>query len=74
MFIHFEDHGQDFLEWELDRTGKVINSTPFQPWNWINKQVINHDRLVIGGIVHIRDEFGEETTIKYPVEHISQSV
>lgn len=40
MKIYFEDQMQDFLEWELDEKGFVIDSKPFQNWVWKGTKVI----------------------------------
>lgn len=39
--IHFEDHGQDFLEWDLDADNVVIACRPCQGWVWIGNKVMN---------------------------------
>jgi hypothetical protein len=39
--VTFEDHGQDFLRWELDSAGEVIGCGPFQGWLWIGAKVLN---------------------------------
>ena len=38
--IHFEDHGQDFLEWNIDKDGYVLDSKPFQRNIWAGKFTI----------------------------------
>ena len=40
--ITFEDHGQDFLEWDLDDAGVVVACRPFQSTFWVGKVVNNH--------------------------------
>lgn len=39
----FEDKGQDFLEWDVERKGDnfdtVIDCRPFQKWVWIGTRV-----------------------------------
>lgn len=37
--IHFEDNGQDFLRWYLDKEGYVIKSEPFQTRIWEGCQI-----------------------------------
>lgn len=32
--IHFEDKGQDFLEWDVDQNGMVVGSRPYQADVW----------------------------------------
>lgn len=58
--IHFEDHGQDFLEWDLDVNGKVIECRPFQAGIWCGRYVVNHTSLRKGGRVILDD-----MTLKY---------
>ena len=40
MKIHFEDRGQDFLVWTLDKNGYVKKSEPFQQSIWEGTKVI----------------------------------
>ncbi len=47
LIIEFEDKGQDFLKWQLNKNGKVIRSTPFQTDVWKNTYV-NLDALKVG--------------------------
>ena len=70
--LHFTDHGQDFLRWELDAKGKVIGCEPFQGSIWKGKQVMNHGLLRAGDTVHYRT-MGESTSascIRYPLERV----
>ncbi len=70
--IHFEDHGQDFLQWTIDETGKVVNCWPFQASIWCQYYVIDVALLKIGDLVPIiKDK--EQITIKYPIEKIEVS-
>ena len=67
--LHFTDHGQDFLRWELDAKGKVIGCGPFQGFIWKGKHVMNHDLLRAGDTVHYRS-MGDSTSvdnIRYPL-------
>lgn len=41
--LKFEDHGQDFLEWDIDRNGVVIDCRPFQSV-WIGTKVYSPKR------------------------------
>jgi hypothetical protein len=36
--IHFEDRGQDFLWFDIDSDGKVVDCGPFQAWLWVGKK------------------------------------
>lgn len=70
--LHFTDHGQDFLRWELDINGKVIGCEPFQGSVWNGKQVMNHRLLGAGDTVYYRTR-GESTSascIRYPLERV----
>lgn len=42
--IHFVDNGQDFLEWDLDHNGVVVDCRPCQASVWNGTKVLN--RLV----------------------------
>lgn len=70
--LHFEDHGQDFLRWELDAKGLVIGCEPFQGFVWKGKRVIGHEGLRPGDIVHYHSS-GESTSggcIRYPLQDV----
>jgi hypothetical protein len=73
--ITFEDHGQDFLKWDIDEKGNVIDCRPFQAWIWCNKIVTNHTQLKVGGYVKNKDirtnEIGE---IRYPIIAITEAL
>lgn len=58
--VTFEDHGQDFLEWDLDAMGKIIECRPFQAGIWCGRYVVNHTNLRKGGHVILDD-----MTLKY---------
>ena len=53
--LHFTDHGQDFLRWELDARGKVIGCGPFQAGVWCGKYVMHHEQLRAGALVELAD-------------------
>lgn len=72
--LHFEDHGQDFLRWELDAKGKVIGCEPFQGFVWKGKYVMGHEQLQAGATVHYRTK-GESTSasnIRYPLARVER--
>lgn len=64
--ICFEDHGQDFLEWDLDAVGEVIECRPFQAGFWCGRHVVNHKSLKKGVYVILDDM----ATVKYPPTEI----
>lgn len=39
--ITFEDCGQDFLEWDIDLSNKVIACRPCQGWLWVDSVITN---------------------------------
>lgn len=39
--VQFRDDGQDFLEWDLDAEGVVVDSRPFQRDQWRGTRVLN---------------------------------
>jgi len=70
--IMFEDHGQDFIYWQLDETGKVIDCQPFQQWLWEGAIVLNHQRLAVGihPVITKPGVIEGLLTMKYPIEKI----
>jgi hypothetical protein len=47
--IEFEDHGQDFLWWDVDCDSyQVVDCGPFQSDIWTNITLINMERLETG--------------------------
>lgn len=47
LVIEFEDKGQDFTYWQLNKHGKVVKSIPFQTDIWKDTYV-NLDALKVG--------------------------
>lgn len=66
--ISFEDHGQDFLQWDLDASGKVVESRPGQAWLWCKKTVTNHAELRKGGKAQVEDG----KFILYPLTNVQR--
>jgi len=79
--VVFEDHGQDFLEWDLEWDNGVrhpfqsveaayvvVACRPFQDWVWKGTRVHNTD-IKPGDILEITLRSGK-TTLKYPVERV----
>lgn len=69
--ITFEDHGQDFLEWDLDVQGKVIECRPFQAGVWCGRTVINakyRDEMRKGGKVVLDNG----NNIRYPLVKVQR--
>lgn len=72
--LHFTDHGQDFLRWELDARGKVIGCKPFQARVWCGKHVMHHEQLWAGDLVRYRTmgESASADNIRYPLERVER--
>lgn len=66
MRVELEDHGQDFLEWDLDEAGVVLDCRPFQAALWVGVRVRNHARLRAGSPLLLTLVNGDEITLNYP--------
>lgn len=70
--IHFEDHGQDFLWWDIEHVpdsfkGKVVDCGPFQFDVWVGASVFM-STVEKNGYVHFISEVLQEVLfIKYPI-------
>lgn len=69
--ITFEDHGQDFLEWDINEVGDILDCRPFQAHFWKQCMVANEDQLVVGGNVYFLSRSCEVKAIKYPIKSLS---
>ena len=66
--VTFNDEGQDFLEWDIDK-GMVVACRPFQERVWKGTKV--HTRKIRpGGYLDITLTDGRRTILKHPVESI----
>jgi len=70
--VQLEDHGQDFLEWDIE-DGVVVDCRPFQGWLWNGTMVHNTD-IRPGDILEIVTRRGEELKLNYPVEKVSGEI
>lgn len=68
--VSFEDHGQDFLEWDI-KDGEVVACRPFQAWLWNGVKVHNID-ISPGDILQFTDKDGVCRTLNYPVERVKE--
>lgn len=64
--ITLEDHGQDFLEWDLDEENVVVECRPFQAWAWEGIKVLN-ESITPGDFLEVELADGSRATLKYPV-------
>jgi len=65
--ITFEDHGQDFLEWDVDENGEVIHSRPFQNQVWSGGFIWNEQVNTGDKIIYMSPRSDHPIEIKYPV-------
>lgn len=71
--IQLEDHGQDFLIWDVNEDGKVIGCSPFQAWLWTKYTILNPlNSLGPGDELDIYREGDSPFTLAYPVEKIER--
>ena len=68
--IHFEDHAQDFLEWDLSSDDMVVDCRPFQRSVWVGCKVVNADVEVGERVHYLAPGSGRVHVIAYPVEAI----
>jgi hypothetical protein len=71
--IRFQDNGQDFLTWQIDEQGNVVDCQPFQAFVWVGCIVLNHATLKAGEKVEILNKDGHEMTVRHLVERITGS-
>lgn len=76
--IEFEDHGQDFLAWDIETIdplgllGRVVESRPCQSWVWVNLFVLNLP-LKVGGTVQVSHSPRDSViTIRYPIVSVTE--
>jgi len=51
--IYFEDQGQDFLWWVINKDGLVTDCGPFQKQVWTGNTVVDHDHIKVGETIDI---------------------
>ena len=73
--ITFEDHGQDFLEWDIDESDTVVGCRPFQSRAWVGSVVLNKHPLEVGDklTLQVRSR-AEPYHLAYPIEAIQRGV
>lgn len=76
--IEFEDHGQDFLEWDIEFThsdyalGKVIDSRPFQKDIWDKYFVISGKPEEKQYVSISTDPDSKVIKIQYPITKVTE--
>lgn len=67
--IQFEDHGQDFLEFDI-RNSVVTACRPFQDWLWVGAKVRNSS-IRKGSFLRIATKSCRlGLTLKYPIDRV----
>ena len=69
--IVFEDHGQDFLEWDII-DGVVADCRPFQGGVWKGTKV-DMTKVSEGQLLPIITKRGESRVVMYPVITMSRT-
>lgn len=73
--VHFEDYGQDFLEWDIDlKTERVVASRPFQNEIWSGLLIAMPSMLKIGEKILCTRDMITANEIKYPITKIERKV
>ncbi len=67
--IKFEDQGQDFLEWDIDRLGYVIKSRPFQSWVW-SAHIVDLRSIIVGKPLQVHTQIYGMRKLKYKTKHV----
>lgn len=70
--IHFEDHGQDLLEWDIDKkTHQIVGCRPQQANLWVKELVTNFEELDVGSRPVVRGRVSKVSfLLKYPITKI----
>lgn len=71
--LHFEDRGQDFLEWDVDDQGVVVACRPFQEWVWNGSLMLDHPDFRIGTAPAYVNSDGQIRTLNYRIVKIERS-
>jgi hypothetical protein len=71
--VTLEDHGQDFLEWDIDlKTMQVIECRPFQGFLW-NATKVGNSVLRVGDVLRIKTKHSNKwTRLLYPIASVSK--
>jgi len=68
--VYLEDHGQDFLEWDIEDRF-VVDCRPFQGWLWKGTYVFSTD-IQPGLLLDIMTKDEQRTRLRYPVERVEE--
>lgn len=70
MSVLIEDHGQDFLEFDI-KDGQIIETRPFQGFVWDDSRVLNNEIGIGTQLVLSRRGHGEGLKLRYPIAGIA---
>lgn len=77
LTVVFEDHGQDFLEWDLEPDADVptdyvvVACRPFQEWIWKGTKVhTDFQDCGPGAYLEITTPKGKRTNLRYPTVEV----
>lgn len=70
LTVSLEDHGQDFLHWDIEN-GVVVGCRPFQEWLWKGTKVHNNN-IQPGDILEITPPNGKRVPLNYPVKSVRE--
>lgn len=71
MTVVLEDHGQDFLEFDI-KEGHIVATRPFQGFVWDGAVVFN-ETLVPGDYMCVRTRFSSVSRMfRYPIVEVRQ--
>ena len=74
--VTFKDEGQDFLWWEIDENGKVVDCGPFQATTWCKCQVVGTTAAPTLSDIRKGDHLvilppgGKIMSLKHPIEKV----
>ena len=71
--VFFVDDGQDFLEWDVNEKGEVVDCRPFQGDIWIGTKVLTKD-ILPGTHLDIITPEGTRRYLLHAVEKVQELV
>lgn len=69
--IYFEDHGQDFLWWDIDSLGAVVDCGPFQASVWVGS-CLDLPIPEVGERPYFETKYGDYLELNYAIEKIEE--
>jgi hypothetical protein len=69
LIVQLEDHGQDFLEFDVDKDNVIIEARPFQGWLWRGRKILQ-GRIRRGMKLKLQKPGEHVLTLNYPVRAV----